>query len=96
MNNDISLSFTAIGQAISHFFRRYHVVLFVLFALGGLAVITFLLNNIIMTSTKITETPRVSGFDQSTINKIQQLKTSDESDKSATSLQMSRRNPFVE
>ncbi len=94
MNNDIS--FTTIGRSISHFLRRYHVVLFVLFALGGLAIITFLLNNVITTSTRVTEAPRLTGFDQSTIDKIQQLKTSDESDKSAASLQMSQRNPFVE
>lgn len=94
MKNSISLS--AINKTLSRFLHRYHVVIFVLFALGGLAVITLLLNNIITRASTITETPQVTGFDQTTVEKIEQLKTASESDQSAAQLSISQRNPFTE
>ena len=42
MNSDLSLA--ALGRASSKFLHRYHIILFVIIAFGGLAVTTFLLN----------------------------------------------------
>ena len=45
MNSDLSLA--ALGRASSKFLHRYHIILFVIIAFGGLAVTTFLLNTTI-------------------------------------------------
>lgn len=74
---DISLSPAAIAKAFSHFIRRYHVVLFSVFALGGLAAAVFLLNNTLITAA--TATPSTGAgvdFDQGTLEKIKAMHTS--------------------
>jgi len=94
MNSDLSLA--ALGRASSKFLHRYHIILFVIIAFGGLAVTTFLLNTTISKASEAAPPQPTNGIDQATIKKIEQLKTASESDQSASQLPISSRNPFIE
>lgn len=93
--NDLSL--TGIKQGFAHVLGRYHIVIFVIVVLGGLAAAIFSLNNTLNASSKDTDySPSLSSsFDQQTIKRINQLKTTDESS-SPLDLSHGRTNPFVE
>ena len=73
--------------------HRYHLVLFVLIACGGLAVATFFLYNTINDSTKVEQTTISTGFDKATIKRVNELQTANQQ---AQTPPMSNRNPFVE
>lgn len=80
----------------SRFLHRYHVVIFVVVALGGLALVVFLLNQTIQISsdtTTATETP-IAGFDQTTITRLNDLKQTNSSE--ALKFPSGRINPFIE
>lgn len=94
----MELSLTGLKTSLSTFFHRYHVVLFVVVAVGGLAVVIFMLNNTIIAAS---ETPAEGApvtsttFDQATIDKVNQLDTTSSS--RPLSLPGGQRtNPFVE
>jgi hypothetical protein len=94
----LSISPNSIKKGFYDFMHRFHVVIFVVVALGGLALSVFVLNTIIMSSSNTNHIPIEgisSGFDQDTINKIEELKTRDQSDNPLT-LPPGRNNPFVE
>lgn len=90
---DISLS--TITTGMSSFFGRFHVVIFGIVAIGGLAVAVFLLYQIIIEATADVpaETTPVA-FDQQTIDALETLRASDNT--SAVELPSGRINPFVE
>jgi len=91
---DIHLSPQAIKKIIIAFLHRFHVVIFVILILGGLAVIILLLNNIVIRSGQSNGyTPDTSNasFDQSTIKKIEDLQNRSQSPPTS-----GRINPFVE
>jgi hypothetical protein len=93
---DISL--TNIKKGLSRFIARFHIVLFTVTILGGLAVIILLLYNVILTSVDsngYTPESKSADFDQATIKRIEQLRTSNESD-GQLDLSQGRTNPFVE
>jgi hypothetical protein len=95
---NLNLSPDAIKKSILAFLHRFHIVLFVIVVLGGLAVVIFLLNNVVVTSGQDNGyTPDINNtsFDQSTIQKIQNLKTADQSDPTISN-NGARINPFVE
>lgn len=74
-----SLSANGISQKFLGTLRRYHVVLFAVFAVGGLAAAVFLLNNtLVAAGTPIAPTNGQSNFDETTLNQIQQMHTSDQ------------------
>ena len=77
--------------------HRYHVMIFVIFVLGGLVVMVFLLNGIIVQSSNsgdyVPETTQ--NFDQKTMDRIKELKTRDDP-ASQLDLSRGRSNPFVE
>ena len=82
---------------IINFLRRFHIVLFVIVVLGGLAIVILLLNNAIVASTQsngYTPNTNNGNFDQATIKKIQDLQTTGQSDQ--LTLPPGRTNPFVE
>ena len=78
------------------FLHRYHVILFVVVVLGSLAVATFFLYRTIIDSGDVSDTTVNSGFDQATIQKINQLKNIDEQEASSATAPKSARNPFTE
>ncbi|HEU5121482.1 MAG TPA: hypothetical protein VFT59_01440 [Candidatus Saccharimonadales bacterium] len=97
-NINLSISPEAIKKALYSFMHRFHVVIFVVVALGGLAISVFILNAIIIKSSDTSQLPsqQVSaGFDQETIKKIEELKTRDQSG-DTFNLPAGRTNPFVE
>lgn len=80
----------------SRFLHRYNVVIFVVVALGGLALVVFMLNQTIQVSadtTAATETP-IAGFDQATIERLNGLKQTSSSE--ALKFPAGRINPFIE
>lgn len=95
---NMNLSFDAIRKSFAAFLRRFHVTLFVLIVFGGLAVVVFMLNGVIVRSTDTSDytpaTPNVN-FDQATIDRIEELQTRDQTD-STFVLPPGRTNPFVE
>ncbi len=99
MKTDVKLTLSpdVIKKAIAKFLRRFHVVIFVIVVLGGLAIIIFLLNSVIVTSTQANGyTPDInnSSFDKATIKKIENLQTTGQSNQ--LTLPPGRTNPFVE
>jgi len=72
-------------------------MIFVVFVLGGLVVMVFLLNNIIVRSSNSGDyTPGTNqGFDQKTMDRIKELKTRDDPE-APLDLSRGRSNPFVE
>ncbi len=79
---DISISPTAIKSFASRFLRRYHVVVFVVFALGSLAIAIFSLGQVISLSDKANgyvSNQNNTSFDQATIERLRGLKNSSES-----------------
>lgn len=95
----MEISFTDIKKTISRFLHRFHVVVFTVVILGGLAAAVFVFNNIIAQSSgedaSYTSAVNDTTFDQATINRINQLRTStDPEDK--INLSNGRTNPFVE
>ncbi len=92
------LSTAQLLKGYSRFFHRYHFIVFVVTAVGGLAIVVFLLNQTIQTSTDLTqntETPQATSFDTATIKRLEELKQTGGSEP----LQLpanTRINPFVE
>lgn len=78
-------------------FRRYHLTIFIVVVVGGLAVSVIIFNDILASSTDIsgyTAEVTNASFDQSTITKLQQLHTSSENVE--PTLPSGRINPFSE
>lgn len=94
---NINLSFGSLKKAFIAFLHRFHVVIFVVVVLGGLAVVVFMLNStIILSSDPGDYTPNANNasFDQATIQRVEELKTRDQT---TSQLDLSgRSNPFVE
>ena len=81
----------------SSFLHRFHVILFVVVILGGLAILIFFLNTVLASATSTAETPMSThtSFDESTIKRLEELNiTSDETTDLA--FPSGRINPFVE
>ena len=94
----MDISLTSIKKLAIDALHRYHLILFVITIAGSLVVVVFLLNNIIVTSsTSNGYTPQSDSatFDQATIERIKQLKTSAENNGQLAPTQ-GRVNPFVE
>lgn len=91
---DIKLS--ALSKPVSKFLHRFHAVLFVIVALGGLAFVIFSLYSTIVRASDstgmTTDTPIV--FDQQTIDELDRLHRA--SNPSSVKLPGGRINPFVE
>jgi hypothetical protein len=94
---NLALSSAIIKKSLIAFLHRFHVTLFAVTVLGGIIVIVWLLNSVVVRSGDTGDyTPNISdaSFDQATINKIKQLKTRDQN---SGQLDLSgRANPFVE
>ncbi len=87
-----------LGNIIASVFRRFHVLLFVLTVVIGVAACMFFLNNLITLSAQADPlAPTTTQFDQTTIDRINGLVTADQgiSGKELV-LPPGRINPFVE
>lgn len=96
---DIKLSFITMKKTFITFLHRFHVMIFVFIVLGGTIVIVLLLNGVIIRSGEsdgyVAPNANNATFDQATINKIENLKTSDQGS-GDLDLSNGRTNPFVE
>lgn len=97
MNN---ISLQSIKTYVSWVLNRFHIIIFILVALGGLIAIIFILNNILIASSTYTSennTQPSSLFDQKTIDKINELRTNNGIVAPfSLSNNRGRINPFVE
>jgi hypothetical protein len=97
-NVKISISPAAIKQAFLRFMHRFHVVIFVIVVLGGVAASVLILNGIVVKSNDpngATSSTNNADFNQDTIKRIDELKTRDQSG-DTLDLSKGRTNPFVE
>lgn len=93
---DINLSLQSFKQSLGRFLHRFHVLIFTILILGGLAVVILLLNNIVVRSGQSEGYQADTGttsFDQATIKKIEELETRGQSSPPPAGV---RTNPFVE
>ena len=92
---NVSLNPKQIVRSLSRFLHRYHVLLFVLVAAGGLSAATFVLYHTAMSAQTVEVTPTQSQFDEATMSKIKQLRSSSDA---STPLNPppGRSNPFQE
>jgi hypothetical protein len=94
----MDISFITLKKSLLGFIQRYHMVLFAVIVIGGLAVIVLMLNNIVISSSSATDyTPESNSFspDQETIDRVNSLKSRDEATEQLD-LSQGRTNPFVE
>ena len=99
MNVNLNVSFGALKKSFFAFLHKSHVLIFSILVLGGLVVAVFMLNNVIIQSSNsdgYTSATTNSAFDQDTIKKIEELKTSDQDDGELNLTGGLRTNPFVE
>ncbi len=93
-----SLSVNAIPEKIFGILRRFHVVLFAVFVVGGLAAAIFLLNNTLTSaSTPATSTASQLNFDKPTLDAINKMHVSSQVNPSTEGLKIdqARTNPLV-
>lgn len=95
----MEISLGNIKKTFSYILHRYHILLFVIFILGGLVFAELSLNFIITRSADISKYSSAANadttFDQATIDRLNKLKTRNEA---PTPLNFSagRTSPFVE
>lgn len=88
-----------IKQSIVHVLHRFHVMVFVVVVLGGMIAATLVLNSIVSKTTQPEDylpSGTNANFDQTTIDRVKELKTRNESTGNGLNLPKGRTNPFVE
>lgn len=91
--NSSSLSLPQIIHSFSHFMHRYHVIIFAVFVVGGLSVATFLLYQVITSTSTPTTSTSTSSFDKATIDRINKLRGANDTPE-PLNLPSGRTNPF--
>lgn len=94
---NVNFSLESIKKQTTRFLHRFHIVLFVVIVLGGVAMVIFMLNGIIIRSSEsdgYVPNTSTANFDQTTIKRIDELKTRDQNNPNA--LPSGRTNPFIE
>ena len=95
----MNLSLAPLKKSLSAFLHRFHVLVFVIIALGGLIWAILILNSIIVQSSSDDDgyaaPASTAAFDQATIKRIEDLKTRDQAS-GELDLSKGRSNPFVE
>ena len=91
MKADIDLK--KLTLSVSHFFHRYHIIIFVVIVLNGLSFATFLLYSVVIeSSTPVADTGNTT-FDQATIDKLSNLRGTNDTN-TPIILPSGRTNPF--
>lgn len=94
MKQGSSLSLSQLSAMLVHFLHRYHVLLFVLTAVGGLSIATFLINQTINTPSESTIQSGTQTFDKETMEKVKSLRKPTEAP-APLELPAGRINPFI-
>lgn len=96
----MDISFTSIGKKSSNFLFRYHVILFSVIVLGGLAAAVFILNGVLEKSDRSTDGYTASSnnttFDTATVDRLDKLHESSDGSTPTINTGNGRKNPFVE
>lgn len=95
---EVSVLFKKLPQIIAKVLRRFHVIIFVLIAIGGLAIAVFFVNDLLNASSDEVE-PSTSGsptLDQQTIDKLKTFHTSNDGNIPSLNRQGERSSPFQE
>jgi hypothetical protein len=96
----MNISFADIGKTISNFLFRYHIILFSVIVLGGLAAAVFILNSVLEKSDKAadgyTATSNNTTFDTATVDRLDKLHASGDGSTPTINTGSGRQNPFVE
>ena len=79
--------------SISKFFHRYHVLIFVIFVMGGLATATFFLSQTMTPAASTDQSAAQAGFDKAAIKKIESLRGENDPSTPLT-MPAGRTNPF--
>lgn len=93
MKQDLSL--TALTHGLSRLLHRYHIIIFTLVVVGGLAAATFALYEELNAPADQTSTPTATKFDTATMKKIESLRGPNDP-ASPLILPAGRTNPFQE
>ena len=91
MKTDLSL--ISLKSGLFKFLHRYHVIIFVVTAIGGLAIATFMINRVLSAPTVDPGLTTTTGFDAATMEQIRALKKPGEAPDPST-LPEGRINPF--
>lgn len=91
----VDVSIQQMIRSFSHIMHRYHVIIFTVSVLGGLAVATFLLYQVTTLAQAQVSPPTTATFDKATIERIEQLRGVDDNPQSLN-LPSGRTNPFKE
>lgn len=95
----MEITSASLKNSLSKFIKRYHLLIFTVFVLGGLTLCMFLINGIIIKSgdtTSYKPATTDTTFDKQTIERIKQLQTADDNAVDDLNLGQGRSNPFVE
>jgi c-di-AMP phosphodiesterase-like protein len=79
-------------HSLSIFLHRFHITIFVLFVVGGLSAVTFLLNLVISTPASNTDQAAQQTFDTTTIDELKSRSENAAAD--SITLPPGRTNPF--
>lgn len=97
MKNSPNISLKSIKRSLAWFFHRFHLTIFAIGTIGGLAVATFFLYGIITYEPPVPDqASSIPSFDEDTMERIMQLKTSSEQTPDLSTISYGKRNPFVE
>ena len=94
-----SIKIPPINRILTHFIARFHVVAFTIVVIGGLSVTTYFLNQVVISSAEVSTQAIESDlpdFDQSTIERVDNLSESSGEVQSLTFPGNQRTNPFTE
>lgn len=94
MNKTPSLSLPKLSGMILQFLHRYHVLIFVLTAIGGLSIATFLISQTINAPDDASSQATSETFDKETIEKVKALRKPTEAPAPLV-LPSGRINPFI-
>lgn len=87
-----SLNLNQLTQMVSRFLHRFHVILFVVFVVGGLSLVTLFLNQAITKQGSAEPTTTEQPFDDATMTRIEGLRST--SEQSNLTPPSGRINPF--
>ena len=74
----MKLDLSQVTLVVSRFLHRFHITLFVVLVVGGLSIATLLLNKSITTQADSTSGPTEQAFDEKTMTRIKNLRTTNE------------------
>lgn len=97
MKIEQNISSNNVGSLLSRFLQRFHVVLYTVIAIGGLAVVVFMLYQTTLVALDVPDSDKdvTSSFDQATIDELESLSNKSSQAKPLDLPENVRINPFI-